>query len=89
MFSFYELLFISVFRFSIFSPSIVSSFHCVGLANMFFQIFIYLFIFRERGREGEREGEKHQCARETSLVASHTSPAGTWPATQTCALTGN
>ena len=44
----------------------------------------YLFIYLGTGREGEREREKHQC-----LVAFHTLPLGTWPATQACALTGN
>ena len=48
----------------------------------FLKDFIYLFL--KRGREGKREGEKHQC-----MVASHTSPLGTWSATQACALTGN
>ena len=52
------------------------------LVFIFFKIlFIY---FRERGRVGEREGEKHQC-----VVACHTTPLRTWPATQACALTGN
>ena len=49
----------------------------------FFKDFIYLFL--ERGREGEREGDKHQC-----VVASLSNPLlGTWPTTQSCALTGN
>ena len=48
------------------------------------ELFYLLFRERERGREGEREGEKHQC-----VVASHTFPWGTWPATQACDLTGN
>ena len=43
----------------------------------------YLFIFRGEGK-GRREGEKHQC-----VVASRVCPAGNWPATQGCALTGN
>ena len=47
-------------------------------------IIIILFIFRERGREREGEGEKHQC-----VIAFDVPPTGTWPATQTCALTGN
>ena len=39
-------------------------------------------MFRER--KGERYGGKHQC------VVTLTRPLlGTWPATQTCALTGN
>ena len=52
----------------------------------FLKIYILktLFIFRERGREGERQGEKHQ-----GVVASCAPPAGIWPATQACALTGN
>ena len=56
-----------------------------------FKLYIYFFLFkilliyfRQSRREGEREGEKHQC-----VVASHTPPLGTWPATQSCALTGN
>ena len=42
-------------------------------------------IFREWewGREREREGEKHPC------VVASCPPAPTWPATQTCALTGS
>ena len=46
-----------------------------------------LFVFRQGGQEGGREGERegeNQC-----VVVSHTSPLGTWPATQACALTGN
>ena len=54
------------------------------LRKCFFFFKQILFIFRERGREGEREGEKHQC-----VVASHTPPEGTWPATQACVLNGN
>ena len=51
--------------------------------KIFFQRFC-LFISRGRGREGEREGQKYQC-----VVASHAPPAGAWPATLVCALTGN
>ena len=50
--------------------------------------FNYLFIclFLERGERRGKKGEKYQC-----VVASHTSPPlpGTWPTTQTCALTRN
>ena len=49
----------------------------------FRKYFIYLFTLRPKGKEGESEGDNHQ------LVASHTPAAGTWPATQACALTGN
>ena len=45
--------------------------------------FIYLFIFRQRGTEGEREGNIGVWL----LIMRP--PLGTWPATQTCALTGN
>ena len=58
----------------------VKSLFCL---KIFFFLRFYLFIFREMGKEGE-EGEKHQC-----VVASHTPPLGTWPATQACPLTGN
>ena len=49
-----------------------------------------LFTFRETGREGEREGEKQQCGRKNinRLPLAHPQP-GTWPATQTRAVTGN
>ena len=43
----------------------------------------YLFIFRESGREGEKERNINVW-----LPLMH-SQLGTWPATQTCALTGN
>ena len=44
-----------------------------------------LFIsFLERGEGREKEGGKHQC-----VVASHMVLLGTWPATHTCAPTGN
>ena len=59
----------------------------VRLASFFFSRFIlfckrfYLFIFRERG--GERERDIHVWLPLTCPLP------GTWPATQTCALTGN
>ena len=56
-------------------------------SKLFYFIFnkcFILFYFLERGMQGEREGEKNQC-----VVASHMLPLGTWPPTQTCALTGN
>ena len=54
------------------------------IAGFLFFFNFYLFIFRKRGREGERKGEKYQC-----VVAFHTPPMVTWPATQACARTGN
>ena len=43
----------------------------------------YLFTFRQRGREGEREGN-------ISVWLPLRRPLlGTWPATQTCSLTGD
>ena len=48
----------------------------------FFKRF-YLFIFRARGREGERGGNINVWL---SLVCPQ---LGTWPTTQSCALTGN
>ena len=44
------------------------------------------------GREGERKGEKHRCARDTKYIDQlpfACPQLGTWPTTQTCALTGN
>ena len=53
---------------------------------LFFLILIY---FRKKGREGEREGGEHQCERETSIgCLLYVLRMGTWPATQTRALTG-
>ena len=54
---------------------------------LFFRVFFkrfYLFIFRE-GKGGRKRG------RETSMCGCllSTTPLGTWPATQACALTGN
>ena len=46
-------------------------------------LFIYLFL--ERGERREKERERHQC-----VVTSHMHTLlGTWPATQSWALTGN
>ena len=52
-----------------------------GVSSFFF--FKTLFICRQRGREKERERNSNVW-----LPLMHPSP-GTWPATQTCALTGN
>ena len=54
------------------------------LKYIFFKfIFYYLFIFRARGRERERE-------RNIPVWLPLECPLlGTWPTTQTCALTGN
>ena len=49
----------------------------------FFNDFICLFLGRGEGRE---KGEKHRCERETSVVASHSSPK---PATALWALPRN
>ncbi|KAF6081718.1 hypothetical protein HJG60_008738 [Phyllostomus discolor] len=51
---------------------------------LFFVFFLRFYLFLERGEGRAKEGEKHQY-----VVASHTPPTGTWPATQACALTGN
>ena len=53
----------------------------VCLIFLCFQIF-YLFNFRERRKERERE-------RNISQLALSCPQPGTWPATQSCALTGN
>ena len=44
---------------------------------------------RERGQEGEKEGEKHQCERDINQLPLSCPQLGTWPTTQTYALTGD
>ena len=44
---------------------------------------MFIFIFRERGREGERE------INISVWLPLQCPPLGTWPETQSCALTGN
>ena len=52
-------------------------------SSSFFKDFIYLFLERGEGKEKERE-------RNINVWLPHVCPPlGTWPATQTCALTGN
>ena len=55
----------------------------VFLFLFFFKIYIYLFLDRGEGREKERERSISVW-----LLLTH-SLLGTWPATQTCVLTGN
>ena len=80
-----------IFRFHAYLPDICiipTAFRWVLFIDVSFPCFYFLFIFREReGKEKEKERkidvrEKHQ------LVAFHTCPNQTEPATQTCALTG-
>ena len=53
------------------------------LSFFFFKYFIYLFLERKEGREKERE-------RNINVWLPLVCPQlGTWPATQTCSLTGN
>ena len=58
-------------------------FHTVGSLFILF-LFYFIYLFWERGEGREKEREKHPC-----VVASCTPLLGTWPATQTGALTGN
>ena len=53
------------------------------IRHLFFIKILFIYVL-ERGREGEREGEKLTVW----LPLTH-SPLGTWPTTQTCALSGN
>ena len=73
---------IGVLGFSGFNPS--SGIAGSKSSSIFiFYFIIYFFIFRERGREGERQ-------RNTNVWLPLAQPLlGTWPATQTCTLTGN
>ena len=50
---------------------------------------VYLSIFRERGRGGEGGRQTSICERYTDLLPLAQPHLGTWPAIQTCALTGN
>ena len=59
-------------------------------------IFLRFYLFILERRKERRQGEKHPCARDTSMGERyiHGLPLaclllGTWPTTQTCALTGN
>ena len=56
-----------------------------GLLFFFFFLRAYLFIFRERGEGREKERERNISV---WLPVMHPL-LGAWPATQTCALTGN
>ena len=69
----------------IISNSSISCQYIYFFKRYFFHFFLkILFIYFYRKGTGQREGEKYPC-----VVASHTPPAGTWPTTQACFLTGN
>ena len=55
----------------------------------FFKDFIYLFLEREEGREKERERNIDVYKRYIDQLPLVQPQLGTWPAAQTCALTGN
>ena len=50
---------------------------------------IYLFIFTERGEGREKERERNINVRKIDWLPFSWHQPGTWPATQTCALTEN
>ena len=54
----------------------------ISIILNFLKDFTYLFLEREEGEEKERE-------RNINVWLSLTYPPGTWPTTQSCALTGN
>ena len=64
-------------------PCFISFIYFWGFFSLFLKDFIYLFL--ERGEEKEKESE-----RKINVWFTLTRPLlGTWPATQSCALTGN
>ena len=73
-------------------PDFFFSYHCTVVHHVnVLQLFkiIYLFIFTERGEGREKERERNINVRKIDWLPFSWHQPGTWPATQTCALTEN